>query len=452
MYDILSLFSVLYPHLSTTSVRQFSRVVLGLLALTGQVSMLNISRWTSEGGSYRTVQRFFNTVIPWGTIYWVFFTTYLLDRESAYILAGDETIVSKSGHSTYGLSRFFSSVSGKTLPSLAFLSLSLVSVEERRSYPLLMEQIVRGDTCGLRSLPVSEPPEETQKPVPRPKRGRPKGSRNRNKTQVRLSDTLKHLQTMIKALLRRIDDLIPVRYLVLDGYFGHNPALQMTQQCGLHLISKLRINTALYLPATLPYAGRGRPRLYGQRFNPQHIDPKYRVSTQTHENITTEVYQVSKLRHKKFPEPLNVVCILKTHLLTEKKSHVLLFSSDLALDAETMIDYYGLRFQIEFNFRDAKQYWGLEDFMNVNKIPVNNAANLSMFMVNVSAKLLAPLRLELAECSILDLKARYRGMKYLQETLKILPQKPDAIIIHEIAERLGSIGAIHHTPSQLNTS
>ena len=73
MYDILSLFSVLYPHLSTTSVRQFSRVVLGLLAMTGQVSMLNISRWTSEGGSYRTVQRFFNTLIPWGTVYWGIF-------------------------------------------------------------------------------------------------------------------------------------------------------------------------------------------------------------------------------------------------------------------------------------------------------------------------------------------------------------------------------------------
>ena len=73
--------------------------------------------------------------------------------------------------------------------------------------------------------------------------------------------------------------------------------------------------------------------------------------------------------------------------------------------------------------------------------------------VNVSAKLLAPLRLEHTELSVLDLKARYRGLKYLHETLKILPQKPDAIVIDEIAERLGSIGeTIHHTPSQLNTS
>ena len=451
MYDILSLFSVLYPHLSTTTVRQFSRVVLGLLAMTGQVTMLNMSRWTSEGGSYRTIQRFFKTLIPWGTVYWVFFRTYLLDRESAYILAGDETIVSKSGQSTYGLSRFFSSGHGKTIPSLAFLSLSLVSVKERRFYPLVMEQIVRSDTRSP-SPPASESPEETQQPVPQRNRGRPKGSRNRNKTDVRLSDTLKHLQTRIKALLRRIDDLIPVRYLVLDGYFGHNNALQMTKQCGLHLISKLRVNTALYFSSReTPYAGRGRPRLYGQRFNPQHIDPKCRISTETHGNITTEVYQ-AQLRHKKFPDPLNVVCILKTQLMTQRKSHVLLFSSDLALDAETLIDSYALRFQIEFNFRDAKQFWGLEDFMNVNKTPVNNAANLSMFMVNVSAKLLAPLRLERTELSVLDLKARYRGLKYLHETLKILPQKPEPIVIHQIAERLGVIGAIHHTPSQLNTS
>ena len=387
MYDILSVFSVLYPHLSMTSLRQFSRVVFALLAMTGRVSMLNISRWTSEGGSYRTIQRFFNTVIPWGSVYWVFFRTYLLDRESAYILAGDETIVSKSGQSTYGLGRFFSSVSGKTIPSLAFFGVSLVSVKERRCYPMIMEQIVRGDTDS-RSSPASEDRDETQPPAPQRTRGRPKGSRNRNKTEVELSDTLKQIQTLMKALLKRIDALIPVRYLVLDGYFGHNTALQMTQQCGLHLISKLRVNTvSLYFPSTrFPYAGRGRPRLYGQRFNPQQIDTKYRVSIQTQGNITTEVYQVSKLRHKKFPDPLNVVCILKTHLLTEKKSYVFLFSSDLALDAETMIDYYRLRFQIEFNFRDAKQYWGLEDFMNVNKTPVNNAANLSMFMVNVSAK------------------------------------------------------------------
>ena len=69
-----------------------------------------------------------------------------------------------------------------------------------------------------------------------------------------------------------------------------------------------------------------------------------------------------------------------------------------------------------------------------------------------TAKLLAPLRLENTELSVLDLKARYRGAKYLHETLKICFRKNLNPLFHQIAECLGVIGAIHHTPSQLNTS
>jgi len=56
----------------------------------------------------------------------------------------------------------------------------------------------------------------------------------------------------------------------------------------------------------------------------------------------------------------------------------------LELSAEHLVEYYRLRFQIEFNFRDAKQFWGLEDFMNINQTGVTNAANLSLLMVNLS--------------------------------------------------------------------
>ncbi len=72
------------------------------------ITILNVSRWTSKGGSYRTIQRFFNTVLPWTTMYWTFFRTHLLDHESVFILAGDEVVRSKHGKYTHGLSRFFS--------------------------------------------------------------------------------------------------------------------------------------------------------------------------------------------------------------------------------------------------------------------------------------------------------------------------------------------------------
>ena len=447
MLEIIALFAVLNPCISKTTIRQLCQVVFALLAMTGRVTMLNISRWTSKGGSYRTIQRFFNTVLPWTTMCWSFFRTHLLDRESVYILAGDEVVRSKHGKCTYGLSRFFSSLHGKSIPGLSFLAVSLVSVSQRRSYPMAIEQIVR---CEETSEPVSSPTEPLDDTkTTKSKRGRPKGSRNKNKKEVVLSDTLKQLQTILKEVLQEIDNLIPIHYFVLDGYFGNNNALQMVEQCGLHLISKLRTDAALHLPPTTQNEGRGRPAIYGERFNPRQIDAKYCVSTQIDGKVKTEIYQM-ELRHKKFPEPLNVVCVLKTNLTTEKQVHVLLFSSDLELDAEKLIDYYSLRFQIEFNFRDAKQHWGMEDFMNVNKTPINNAVNLSMFMTNVSAKLMEDYRCQIPDYSVIDLKSHYRGLKYTIETLKILPQKPEDIVIEQIIGHLSSIGAIHNTQANIN--
>jgi len=57
------------------------------------------------------------------------------------------------------------------------------------------------------------------------------------------------------------------------------------------------------------------------------------------------------LWHKKFAAMLNVVVIVTTHLQPHKTAHVVLFSSDLTLGHDLLIDYYRLRFQLEFNFR-----------------------------------------------------------------------------------------------------
>ena len=380
---------------------------------------------------------FFNTVLPWDSISRLFFKTHLLQHNSDYIIAVDETIVSKSGKSTYGLDKFFSSIVGKTIPSIAFLGISLVSVTQRKSYPMSMKQMVRNTSSKPRPPSTSTPTPKTRKPQ------RPKGSRNRNKTVVQLTDELKQIRTMVRQLQNRVDGVIPLRYLVADGHFGHNNAVQIAQQCGVDLISKLRTDAVLYFPSTLPYAGRGRPRIYGDRFNPKQIPTESLIASETVKAVKKDIYQI-KLLHKQFAVPLNVVCVRKTNLSTQKQAYVLLFSSDLSLEAEKMIDYYRLRFQIEFNFREAKQFWGLEDFMNVNKTPVLNAANLSMLMVNLSAKLCDRFRFAHGEFSVYSLKAHYRGMKYLHQILKLLPEKQELIVYDKMLSHLGSVGAIHY--------
>ncbi len=227
--------------------------------------------------------------------------------------------------------------------------------------------------------------------------------------------------------------------------------LGLVQQCGLQVISKLRSDAALYEPYAGPYQGRGPRRKYGDKLKYDALPAKYLQQTTVEGSIETRLYQADLL-HKEFGQSLNVVIIEKVNRTTHKRAHVLLFSSDLALPADKLVDYYRLRFQIEFTFRDAKQYWGLEDFMNITGTAVTNAANLSLFMVNLAAVLLGDVRQSDPQCSVLDLKASCRGSKYVAETLKLLPDKLDESLIVRIFRQVASLGRIHPHEASLKAA
>ena len=123
MTDILALLQCLDRCVSTTTLRRMSLIIPAIITMTGRVTMRGLSRWTEKGGSYRTVQRFFQTVIPWPLVFWWFFRQHLLDPDEVYILVGDECVVTKAGKKTHGLDRFFSSLYGKPVPSVSFFAL-----------------------------------------------------------------------------------------------------------------------------------------------------------------------------------------------------------------------------------------------------------------------------------------------------------------------------------------
>jgi putative transposase len=178
---------------------------------------------------------------------------------------------------------------------------------------------------------------------------------------------------------------------------------------------------------------------------------QYLKRTPLEANIQTNIYQAA-MWHKEFAHLLNVVIMVKIKLKTQARAHVVLCSSDLNLSDEPRIDYYRLRFQIEFNFRDAKQYWGLEDFMNVQQTAVNHAANLALFLVNITHLLLKPFRNDHPKFGLLDLKAYFRGHKYMCETLKLLPQKPEPIVMAQMFDHIARLGSVHHAEPALNMS
>ena len=284
--EIIALLQCLCPTLTVTTVRQLSRIIFALLAMSGRVTMLGLSRWAGEGGSYRTVQRWFYTAIPWLQVFVRFFRQHLFSADDVYILAGDEVVVTKAGKHTFGLDRFFSSLLQKPVPSLAFFALSLVSTRERRAFPLSVEQVIRTEAEKAARKAKAE---AKQAPSPERKLGRPKGSRNKNKQQVVLNPELHHIQAMIQALLQLLTGWLSVTYLALDGHFGNNCALQMTRQCGLHLISKLRWDSALSFPYVGPQAKRGPHRKYGDRVNYRDLPEKFLKQTTVKDGMETRV-------------------------------------------------------------------------------------------------------------------------------------------------------------------
>jgi putative transposase len=441
MNEILALLQVINQTvLDPTTRRRLVIVVLAMLAMTGRITMRGLSRWTEEGGSYRTIQRLFNTEIDWSQLLVTFVAIWFADIEDIFLLAGDETVVTKAGKYTHGLDRFFSSIFGRPVKGLAFLAFTLISVKRREAYPIRMEQLTKEEAlCGKRKKKAKT----KKKSKPKRKRGRPKGSKNKNRRDVELPPHLQQMQLWLQSTLRLLKIAgISITYFLFDGALGNNNSLQMVRQCGLHLISKLRRDSALYFPYTGKQKKRGAKRKYGNKLNYDQIPNQYLVSTKTVDKICTQIYQM-QMWHKLFPDKLNIVIVRKINLENGKWAHVVLFSSDLTLAPDKMVDYYRLRFQIEFNFRDAKQFWGLEDFMNIKQQPVQNFANLSMFMVTVSQQLMQRRRDHIPDFSINDLKAEFRGRKYVSELLKLLPEMPNELLIDDFFAKIGSLGRVN---------
>lgn len=445
MTEIVALLQSIAPVISTTVLRQLSQAVYGMLISNGRITMLELSRWTEKGGSYRTIQRLYHTPMVWLQIQWMLFISLLRRTDREYIAAGDEVVLGKAGRTTYGLGRFFSSLQNRAIPGLSFFVFSLIDVQERQSYPIQVVQMIKEPKQAKKKKKEKET-QANKRPL-----GRPKGSKSKKKQPPILSAELLQIQPILQAFLAVLKGVLTVRYLVMDGHFGNYPSAWMVLQAGLQLISKFRSDAALYEPFSGKYSGHGPRSKYGDKVNVCKMKKKYLKADDVEAGIRTQIYQAALL-NREFASPINVVVILKTNLSTKKQAHVILFSSDLELSYEKLYDYYTLRFQIEFNFRDAKQYWGLDDFMNVKQTAVANAANLSFFMVNFSSILLRQYRKNNPVFSILDLKSHYRGCRYVSETIKLLPQKPEGILLAEIFQQIARLGMVHPAFEPVSTA
>lgn len=346
---------------------------------SGGVTMLNMSRWSGEGGSYRSIQRMMGSQWDWLKINMICFGLWaclhlpqqlteeeLTALQKRYILALDEVVEPKSRNKTHGIGRFFSSIIQKPVNSIKTHVASIIDIEKRKSFVLDHSQILKAKKVFKAKKPKASKSESEKKSKKR-KPGRPKGSKNKKKAGRPKGSKNKMLKKEVGAIYSSMQSLLSkicpsflvkfgfaLSYVVGDGSYGNKTACLIAREWGLHLISKLNCKSALYWSFEGKYSGKGRPPIYGKQINLDKIPVNYRVCYQRLKDGTIEeTYHLNGIRSKRIPYVLNVVVINRTKA-NGQIARVILFSTCPNLTAEDIIEIYRLRFQIEFNFRNAK--------------------------------------------------------------------------------------------------
>jgi hypothetical protein len=148
-------------------------------------------------------------------------------------------------------------------------------------------------------------------------------------------------------------------YFVADAYYCARKIIKGLLDQNNHLVSRVKSNAVAYVPhAHCGPRKRGRPRLYGTKLklNSLFKDPKTMPSAASpvygEHNVTIR-YRVCDLLWRPAGRLVRFVAVVHP-----SRGACLLMCTDLTLSAIDIIRLYGLRFKIEFSFKQAVRVIG----------------------------------------------------------------------------------------------
>lgn len=282
--------------------------------MCGKVNFTNLSRYSDL--SEKTYRRQFNQPFDFATFNREVIQSVTHESQTM-IAVMDCSFIPKSGKQTFGLDHFYNGCHSRVEKGLEVSLVAVVDVETEVGYALLAEQTFDQGFC----------PELT-----------------------RMDYYLNHLS--------RVRPQLPaqVRYLAVDGAYAKESFITGAVALKLDVISKLRRD------ANLRFGFEGEQKVRGAR---RKYDGKVNLADPTRFTWVRELrpgvdlYTV-KVWHLSLKRQIRLADVLDRRK-PSKPSYVVLFSTDVDQSADEICQLYRLRFQIEFIFRDAKQFAGLSD-------------------------------------------------------------------------------------------
>lgn len=258
-------------------------------------------------------------------------------RKKTCIAVFDPTFIAKSGSHTTGLGKFWDGSASRINTGLEANCLAIVDTEARTAYSMEVTQTPSAD--GQR------------------------GTRTDAYCSIisgRAADILKY-----------------TTILAVDAYFMKKTFVDTVCNAGLQLITRTRVDADMkYLYHGPKHSGKGRQKKFAGKVDFTGIDKRrWRKIYEDDEVIGYEaVLWAMRLKRE-----VKVVYVLsKTEV-----GYQLLVSTDLQLDGATVIEYYRLRFQIEFLIRDAKLHCGMEQCQARSAAKLYNHWNIAMSTVSI---------------------------------------------------------------------
>jgi putative transposase len=432
MFSIIELTRILCGVMSVVEVRQFADIISAFFCVSHATTTRSLGRYTDC--SERTIFRFLGGTYDWAGIRSRLFAAYSWDIFADYVLAIDETVEGKSRKKTFGSSRFYSSTAQQSINGVCFFGATLINVQTQVAHFLGTEQVVYSAEDKAR-IAAAKTKKEVQKTAVKPTepntRGRKPGTKNKPKEENPTASfrVFKVLITKVLTTIRKCCVGLNLHYLLADSAYGTKDYADFAQTMGLYLLSKFKSNVALYLP----YSGQGkgkRPNIYGAKLDLSNLPITFLKEEITDDNYKIQFFQLSAYAKNTFgAQLLNIVVIRTVNLENQKVSTQVWFCTDLSIGYLTLLHYYHLRFQIEFDFRDAKQYFGLSDFKNYKERNMTNFVNLSFTMCLVAQIQQAHFRktLNIPKLSILDLKTIFKARFNAKSILKLVQNDPNLI-------------------------
>lgn len=325
----------------------------------------------------------------------------------SYILAFDPSYIRKSGKHTPGLGYFYSGCSSRYERGLEIGGLAAIDIKQNTAYHL----------------------EATQSP-------------SANRDRIQGSGSL--IDHYAKLIINRVDKADSIsNILVVDGYFSRtnfiNPVCQHT---GVNIISRLRDDANLrYLYHGLQKGGRGRPKKYAGKVDVNHIDKRRFPKVYDDEQIniySAVVNSVSlgrniKVAYVEFKDQIGNVAVTK-----------MFYSTDLSMNAQQIFQYYRARFQIEFLYRDAKQYTGLEHCQARDEKKLHFHFNASLTAISLGKIIIRDqtMREQKMCLSIADVKTELMNRKMIVRIFSMYGFDPNLIKNNLTYRKLLNFGKI----------